>query len=452
MRSLLTHFVTVMALFMPLQATAGLIRDAEIESTLRAYADPVFEVAGIPPEDVRMFIVANPTLNAYVAGGLNIFMHTGLLAASTAPGEIIGVIAHETGHIEGAHLSQLREKSSRAILGAAIGAVLGAATAVGGGGRVAGGILMGTQQSAQGIFAGQIRINENSADQAALKYLDALDISASGMLSMFETLRRKQGIGNDILYLRTHPLTTDRISAMRNHIEHSDIPIDQVPDGFKERHARMIAKLMAFTEPYATTLASYPPSDTSIAARYARAIADYRHQKLESALQSIDALIKEFPKDPYFYDTKGQMLFENGRLKEAAASYARASTLKPDSALILTDYAKTLIAQNNPRELPRAVALLERSRDLDDSYATTWRQLAIAYGKQGRLGLSYMALAEESALEGDYKTVLQHVTRARESTRGDRSLSLVIDDIERDAKEQMRRKEKEDALFIHHNH
>ncbi len=440
------------ALFMalaPLTAYAGLIRDAEIESTLRAYANPIFETAGIPADDVRILIVADPTINAFVAGGLNLFVHTGLIRTTKNPGELIGVIAHETGHIAGAHLSQLREKSNRATLGSIIGTLLGAAVMAGGGGKAGGGILMGSQQMAQRDFLGAIRVNESSADQAALGFLDDLDMSATGMLSMFETLRRKEAAlpVNKDQYLRSHPLTTERISAMRNHITASEIPEGQVPEGFTVRHARMVAKLVAFTESYETTLNHYPTSDTSVAARYARAIADFKRSNLTAAIAGIDQLIREHPADPFFYDTKGQVLFENGKLADSAKAYAKASTLKPDSALILTDYAKTLIAQDKKSELPRAIALLERSREIDDSYSTTWRELAVAYGKQGRLGLSYEALAEESALKGDYKTVLQHVARARSFAKNEPALGLLLDDLERDAKAQIKRKREADDVF-----
>ncbi len=444
---MLTKPSRIMALFSalliaasPLAANAGLIRDAEIEDTLRLYANPIFNAADVTPEDVRIFIIDDPSINAFVAGGLNLFLHTGLIKQAKTPGMLIGVIAHETGHIAGAHLSQMREKSTRAAIGGILGALVGAAVVAAGGKQAGAGVIMGSQNMAQRNFLSDIRLNEESADHAALSYLDALGISASGMLAMFETLKRnEQGAARDP-FLTDHPLTGERIATMRNHISESTIPADAVPSGFNALHGRMLAKLIAFTESYQVTLAAYPASDTSLPARYAHAIADFRRNNMDSALSGINALIKQSPKDPYFYDTKGQMLFEHGRLAEAAAAYAKATTYAPKSALIATDYAKTLIALDKPAELARAIALLEHSRELDDSYDLTWRQLAIAYGKQGKLGLSYEALAEEAALNGDYKTVLQHVARARQEASADSALALQLDDLERDAKAQITRK------------
>lgn len=437
-----------MALMLPFSAQAGIIRDAEIENTLAAYSRPILAAAGIPADSVRIMIVGSPEVNAFVAGGLNIFINTGLIRETKNPGMLIGVIAHETGHISGAHLSQFREKASRAMLGSLIGAAASIAVAASGGGKAAPGILAGSQSMAQRQFLSEIRMNEQSADHAALKFLDANDISASGMLETFEMLHAREigGVPRD-KYLLSHPLSSERVATVRNHLAQSTIPKGQVPAGFNDMHARMVAKLVAFLEPYATTLKLYPVSDTSVAARYARAIAEYKHSHLEEALAGINALIKNYPKDPYFYDTKGQMLFENGRVAEASAAYAKASSLKSDSALLMTEYAKTLIALNKPAELPKAIALLERSKELDDSYAVTWRQLAMAYGKQGKLGFSYAALAEEAALNGDLNGVFQHIARARKDTSNDSTLLLELDDLERDAKNQLEKRKKQDSIF-----
>ncbi len=447
-RHLARSFALLAALTLPVTASAGLIRDAEIEYTLGIYAKPIFTAADIDPTSVRILIVSNPEVNAYVSGGLNLFLNTGLIRAATKPGMLIGVIAHETGHISGAHLSQFQEKANRATLGSILGAVVGAAAVIGGAGKAGAGVIMGSQSMANRQFMTDIRINEQSADHAALTFLDANDISATGMLEMFEVLRRQESaMAARDPFLSNHPLSTERIATMRNHINASSIPADQVPAAYAEMHARMIAKLVAFTERYETALALYPLSDTSLAARYARAIAEFKRSKADAALVGINALIAQRPKDAFFYDTKGQILFETGKVEAASATYAKASSLMPDSALIMTEYAKTLIAQNKPAELARAVALLERSKEIDDSYSTSWRQLAIAYGKQGKLGLSYEALAEEAALAGDYDGVIQHVIRARSNAQGDSALLLQLDDLERDAKAQREKKKQAESLF-----
>lgn len=430
----------------PFAAEAGLIRDAEIEDTLARFSRPIFSAADITPESVRIFIVASPEINAYVAGGLNIFINTGLIRETKNADMLIGVIAHETGHIAGAHLSQSKEKASRALLGSIIGVAAGAAAAASGAGQAGAGIVLGSQSMVNRNLLSDMRLNEQAADHAALTYLDSLNISAAGMLEMFELLRGREsgGTARD-KYLSNHPLSSERVATMRNHLSESHIPKGQVPEGYNAAHARMVAKLIAFTEPYETTLTLYPAKDGSVAARYARAIAEFKRSQFAPALSGMNGLIKQFPNDAYFYDTKGQILFESGDVEGASAAYAKAASLKPRSALITTEYAKTLIATDNPKALPQAIQLLEHARELDDSYDVTWRQLALAYGKQGKLGASYEALAEEAALDGDYESVLQHVARARGYAKDDPSLMVQLDDLQRDAKSQLEKRR--DTLF-----
>jgi predicted Zn-dependent protease len=448
LKKLIIHLGAAILTLSPMVANAGIIRDAEIEHTLRAYADPIFQSAGIPPEDVRLIIVGDPTINAFVAGGLNMFINTGLIRATKNPSMLIGVIAHETGHISGAHLSQVTAKSNRALLGSVISAVLGAAIMAGGAKDAGAGILVGGQSVALRSFLSEIRINEQSADHAAMKFLDDNEISSTGMLEMFETLRRNESgaISQKDPYLLTHPLTSERVATVRNHIKESKIPKSQIPSQFKPMHERMVAKLVAFSEDKATTLKLYPESRRDVAARYAHAIAYFRAAERDKAIAELNTLIKQHPNDAFFYDTLGQVLFENGALADAAKAYKRASDLFPDSALILTDYGKTLIAQEDAALLPRAIALLERAKSIDDSNDFTWRQLAIAYGKQGNLAASYAALAEESALQGNHEVVLQHVKRARGLVERDSAIALQIDDLDRDAREQLKKK-KENSLF-----
>lgn len=428
-------------------AHAGLIRDAEIEATLKHMAAPIFIEAGIPPKNMHIYIISNPTLNAFVAGGLNMFFHTGLLKATTDPSMLVGVIAHETGHIAGAHLSQFSQTASRATMGGIIGAVIGVAAAAAGGGQAGAGIIAGSQNMAlRNLYSG-IRVKEQSADHAALTYLDALDFSASGMMEMFELLRRNErGVQRDP-YLQTHPLSQQRVATIRNHIEASTIPKGALPPEFTELHARMIAKLFAFTEPYEDTMRRYPESDTSVAARYARAIANFRSNKLDDARIGMEGLLKDHPNDPYFHDTLGQILFENGKVEAAITEYESAHELAKNAPLITTDLAKALLVRGNEGDIKTAKTLLEESIELDSNHGFTWRQLAIAYGRDGELGKSYMAIANEFALEGKYEDVVQQVKRAKPLLKGDEAALLAADDLSRDAKEQIRKREEAESIF-----
>lgn len=391
-----------------------LIRDAEIEHTLREYADPIFTTAGLNASAVRIFIVQEDSLNAYVAGGSNLFIHTGLIKATATPDMLIGVIAHETGHIAGGHLAKGTEKLKDAQLGSIFSYVLGAAAAVATRNpEAAAAVIGGSESSLRRNYLAFTRAHEEAADQAALSFLDKLDISASGLVKTFALLQRheREHIGAPDPYLLTHPLSSARIEHIRHHVETSKIPEGQYPKRFDALHRRMVAKLYGFLESPERTFQKYPLSDKSQATRLARAVAYYKMPDIKKSLAEMDSLLKESPNDPFFHELKGQILFENGHAAEALASYTQAVKLLPDSPLILTDLAKVEISQKEPL-FASAILHLEKANTIDNSNPDTWHWLAGAYGKAGSRDLSFLALAEESMLNADYKMALNQVGQA----------------------------------------
>lgn len=408
-------FCATLLLIAPQQAQAfSLIRDAEIENTLRAYGTPVWESAGLEPKAIRLFIINDPSINAFVAGGQNIFIHTGLILATQSADMMIGVIAHETGHIAGGHLAIGAEKIQNAQLGSILTYVLGAAAAVASGGKGGPAVLAASQQAITRNFLSFTRANEQAADQAALGFLDDNAISANGMLKMFEILKREEDrhFGTVSPYLRTHPLSKERIIHIRNHLDTSTIPRDAAPQRLVPLQARMIAKLFGFIKTPEQTLARYPLSNNSVEARYARAIAWYKIPEVAKSLGEMDSLLKEYPNDPYFHEMKGQILFENGRATEAMKSYGKAVALLPDASLIRVEYAKTQLAVGGEKLIADAVHNLERATSEDTSNADGWRNLAIGYGKQNKLGMAYVAQAELALLNDDASQVTLYVTKA----------------------------------------
>lgn len=390
--------VTVIAL--PAFA-ASLIRDSEIEHTLRIYSDPIFRKAGLTPSSIKMYIVNDEQLNAFVMGGSNIFVNTGLIKASETPEMLIGVIAHETGHISGGHLVRTTSEMERAQMQALIGTLVGAAAMAGGAGDVGAAVMSGSQSVAMRNMYSFTRANEEAADQAAITVLDELGISASGMLQMFEILRkqeyRKIGADGDP-YTRTHPLSKERIMHMRNHISQSSIPAGQTPAGFNELQQRMLGKLEGFLDNTSRVLERYPQSDTSVRAHYARAVAYHRAIRPQKAIAEMDALLAASPNDPYFNELKGQILFEGGNVDGALEAYRKAVELLPDAPLIRTELGRVLLAQEDNSNLPDAIRALEYATSADKQNPQAWRLLATAYGRDGRLALSHLSLAEEAVV------------------------------------------------------
>ncbi|MYE02188.1 MAG: M48 family metalloprotease [Alphaproteobacteria bacterium] len=419
MRSLLCGlFVALLAFSAAAPSEARsikLVRDAEIEETLRAFAGPVFEAAGVSPESIRLHLVNSDQVNAFVSNGMRIFLYTGLLRISESPGQVIAVIAHETGHIAGGHLARLRNeaetRTTQAILSTALGAAAGIAT---GDPRVAQALISGGITLAEHGLLRHSRTEESAADQAALQYLDRAKVSSQGFAEFLGILEHRETIagGGGDVYRRTHPLTEDRIRIVRDHAAQSRWTGTKLPDDFQRRHARMIAKLDGFLGPPEETLARYDATDKGVAARYARAIAYYRIPRLREALALIDGLIAEAPKDPYFHELRGQMLFENGRGAEALEAYRQAVRLSPHAGLIRVELGRAAIEVGTRETLVEAVRNLREVVRRTPRSASGWYWLGIAEGRSGRSEFADLALAEHAILTGDVRRAASLAGRA----------------------------------------
>lgn len=416
-----------------------LIRDAEIEATIRDLATPLFQAAGLNLRAVDIYIVEDNALNAFVAGGQNLFLHTGLLLQTEDPLELVGVIAHEVGHIAGGHLARTSDAIRTASKSAIVALVLGAAAAVASGqAGAAAAIAIGGQNVAQRSFLEYSRAQESAADQAALRFLDQAHLSAGGLVSFLETLSSQELLSSSRrpAYLNTHPLTRDRIDSVEAHLARSafkDAPLD--PE-LVRRHTRLVAKLYAFLKAPAQTFRKYPSDDTSVPARYAQAIAYYELPDLPKALKLVRGLIADYPNDPYFHELEGQILFESGFPADAVAPYRRAQELAPEAGQIQVALAQALLALNQPDADAQALTYLETAIKTEAEWGFAWRQLAIALGRTGRLGESALALAEQAMRNGRWRDAELQAKRAQAQMPAGTPAALRALDIEEQAKRQ----------------
>lgn len=399
----------------------SLIRDTEIESSLRHIANPLLKEAGLTPENVDIYIVKDDTVNAFVSGGMNIFFNTGLITLSTKPDMLIGVLAHEIGHITGGHLVRSNEQIKNAQITSALSSILGV-----------GAIALGAQEAGTAIIAGgahvsernflkHTRENEQAADQSALDLLDQLHYSANGLYQLMKYLEREHNIRYGKLnpYTITHPLSRERISHIQYHLDHSPYTHTSFPNYIRNHFARSSVKLAAFLASPEETLAKYPESDTSDIAYYARAIAYYKIPELNKSLAAINHLINKHKKDPYYIETKGQILFENGKLEDSIEAYQQAHALLPKAPLIHIQLARALIASDSKPHIKQAIQLLEQAVVKERQNSFAWKQLAIAYGRNNELGLSNLALAEHATLSKKRKEAKQFITEARKYLKKD---------------------------------
>lgn len=380
----------------------SVVRDSEIETLIRSLGAPLWHAAGLDPNGVTITLVNDRNLNAFVAGGQNLFIHTGLLLRTAHPGQIIGVIAHETGHISGGHLARLPEAYRNAFITTLIAMALGAGAAVagGGGGGIGAAILGGSAMGQRNLFAFS-RAQESAADQAGITLLEQTQQSPRGFLEFMEILANQEflAVGRQDPYLRTHPMSQERVEFLRNQVALSRFADIPPPPDMILAHRRMKAKLYGFLEPPGNTLTRYPDSDKSMEARYARAIAHYRTPNLPVALPLIDGLLKEYPQDPYFHELRGQMLFENQRALEALPSYQKAVELAPAAGLLRMDLARVMIELNDPKLLKSARLHLAEAERLEPRVPSVWRLKATVLGREDKLGEAAAALAEEALME-----------------------------------------------------
>lgn len=397
-----------------------IIRDTEIEQLMRDYATPILRAAGLAKQNVKVVVLNNRSFNAFVMDGRHIFVHAGALFDAKTPNEVIGVFAHETGHMAGGHLQRLREQLATAqtasiiALLAGIGA-LAAGSRAGGGGDIGMAAIMAPQSAIQRSLLAYVRTQEDQADHAGLKFLTATHQSPRGMVDLFKRLSSENLFASKYVdpYLQSHPMPADRVAALETQARASPYWDRKDPPELQMRHDMIRAKLSGFLEAPGTVARRYPLSDTSLPARYARAISAYRHSDLRQAIAQIDTLIGAQPGNPYFYELKGQALLEGGRPAEAIAPLRQAAQLSHHAPLIDVMLAQALNATNNKAFAEEAVALLRNAVNRDPDVPQAYTQLAMAYGRKGDLANADLASAQAAFTRGDLVTARQLATRAK---------------------------------------
>lgn len=397
------------------QATAqSMIRDTEIEGIIRGWADPVFVAMGLNPSDIEVLLVNDNDLNAFATRGRIMGVNTGLILRTKNPSELLGVMAHEAGHIKNRHT--LRDGAQNAgkqpmFMTMALGAL-----AIAAGAPDAGVALLGSSQYFGTIGALQyMQSQEGEADLTGARALERAGESGAGLVSFFENFR-SQEVFSDARrypYFRSHPLSSQRIESMRRfvqdqpHYSHRDSPERMA------QHALILAKIHAFMDPPNQTLRSYPSTDTSLPGRYARAIAWYRDGQTDRALTAVDELIAGDETNPYFQELKGQVLFEEGRPVEAVTAHREAVRLAPDAPLLRVNLAHALIETNDPANLDEAISQLKHATVAEKDNTMAWRLLSQAYASKGMEGEARLASAELYFAAGAEKEAVQFALRAR---------------------------------------
>ncbi len=421
------------------QGKLPVLRDAETEELLRDYTRPILKAAGLSQQNIEVVIINSREFNAFVADGRRIFVNYGALYESTTPNQIIGVLAHETGHIAGGHLSRIREQLASAQTAAIIAMILGAA-ALGAGaasgqgnniGQAAPGLIMGPQEVIRRTLLSYQRSQEEAADRAAVTYLNATGQSARGMIETFGRFAQQQLFIKQQIdpYLLSHPTAQNRIAQLERiaqtspHYNKKDAPELQF------RHDMMRAKIAGYFEKPDALARRYSPSNNSLPAQYARAMSSYRWGNVGAAVRQVDALIAAQPNNPYFHELKGQVLLESGRAREAVAPLRKAVELSRGTALIRMMLGQALVQGGGKEDAQEAIRELRFALQREPNVSFGHRQLAVAYARAGDRANADLSAAYAAFNDGDFKAAKTLATRAQNSFKTGTPGWLRADDI-----------------------
>ncbi len=381
----------------------SVLRDAETEAFFKDISEPLIRAAKLDPANVEIILINDKSINAFVAGGQTVFIHSGLIEAATSANEVQGVIAHELGHIEGGHAVRFGE-GAKVASGISIFSLILAAAAIAAGASDAGaGILAAGQQAALGKFLAFTRAQEGIADASGARYLAAAGITGKGSISFFKKLQNYEfrlGIPQEDSYNRTHPLSGERIAILEDSYK-ADPAWEKQPDSAQQQaFLRVKAKLKGYIDDPQITLRAYPESNNSIPAEYARAYAWHKSAYPEKAMQEASALVSRAPNDPYFLELQGQILLESGKAKEAVAPLRKAVEITGNQPLIAAILGHALISTEDKDNLAEAASVLKAAVTKDNQNPFAWYQLGLVYERQGDTPRAALASAERYLMEG----------------------------------------------------
>lgn len=400
-----------------------IVRDAEIEALVRDYARPIFKAAGLSKSGIDIILVNDQRFNAFVAGR-RMFINTGALLQADTPNEIIGVIAHEAGHIAGGHQDRLREQIARAQTMAVISSLLGvgamvagAATDTSGLATAGAGIMSGGTEAARRGLLGYQRSEEAAADQSAIQYLEATGQSGKGMLITFERFQSALALSGTKVdpYRLSHPTPRDRIANLETLVKASPHYGNTDSEALQQRHDMMRAKIAVYTQGQAAASRLFKKMPGSLAAQYGEAQAALLFSNPRNALKKADALIKIQPKNPYFHELRGDILLRANEPEKAAEAYARAVQLDPaKSGILPIAYGQALIATGKPASIKKAVAEIQEGLGRDKENFNGYAYLAQAYNQLGEVAEAELATAEGYYYGGNYQQAKIFAMRAQQ--------------------------------------
>ena len=440
----LTILFFTLFLLKPAFGNVPLIRDAETERFLHNLSDPIFRAANLNNKNVNIYIVNDESLNAFVSGGQNVFINTGLIRKFKTPDALIGVIPHESGHIAAGHLARASEGAAAAEGAMMLSYLLGIGAALGGSPDAAQGLIMGGSQTAQKLYMKFTRNQEEAADKHAVVYLDKIAYPATGLIELLEFFETEMiGYKNEIdEYLLSHPVSRKRIDLIKNLTQHKKFSDKKTNEKLQESMDYVLAKLEGFMDNPNLLLTKYQDQQDKFS-NYKKSLAYFRLGNVTQAIALIDKIIAEEKSNNFLgflYEMKGQILFETGDIENSIIAYDKAIKLlgEQDSSLAKISFATALLSlkKYDLDLIKLAIKNLEAAQKFDEENPYLFKQLALAYSKIGDDGMSLLALAEFNLLIGKKDRARDFASDAKKELPKSRKSQLVrADDLLELAKE-----------------
>ena len=411
--------------------SANIIRDAEIENFLEEISHPIFSEANLNLNSVDIYIFNDKSINAFVACGQKIFVNTGLIQSFETPSMLRGVMAHETGHIAGGHLARSDEALERAQTPMIVGLLLGIGASIAGDGDAAQALLLGSQQIAQGMVAKYSRSQESAADQAAIKYLEGIKKSSNGMLEVLYKFANQEALSSNrqSVRVRSHPISRDRIRSLEQKVNKSQFINERDNEKILFQYKMIQAKLDGFLNNPNDVIRKAKKDSSLIFNKYSLAVAYYRKALLKESLSALNEMINQYPNNPWFYELKGQVLYESGKIRESIIPYRKSLSISPNEPLLMVALATALNALENKNNAIEAISLLKKSLMHDQKNTQTWFQLAISYSRINDIGNAELASAERHFLTGNVKMASFHAKKSLKYNKNSSISKLRAQDI-----------------------
>lgn len=413
----------------------SLIRDSESEKFLRELATPIFKASGLNAKDIKIFIINDDAINAFVSGGQNVFINTGLLRKYNTPDALIGVLAHETGHIAAGHLVRSSEDQKKAGGAALLSYLLGIGAIVAGSPQAGQAIIMGGNQTAQRLSMKFTRDQEEAADLLALRYLDSLKYPPNGLLNLLQFFEQEMiGYQGEVdEYLLSHPVSKKRIDLIKAHLAHKNFSDAAINKNLQPQMDRVLAKLEGFIDNPDRILEIYKNQNDE-SSNYKKSIALFRRGRVDEALNLLNQIIEKNPKNGFLFETKGEILFESGRISDAIIAYHESAKRvdRRDSALIKISFAMSILSLNKDDFdlINIAIKNLNEAKEYEEDNPILFKSLAIAYAKIKDEGRSLISLAEFNCMIDQKEKCKKYAKQAKEKlAKSDKENLMRADDL-----------------------